>query len=244
VAAGKERQKLSVFRGRKAKEAEDKRVLAQTAILASAVAKQARRDITVPNDVPSDVSRLMKENELENATIVFGQNAIQLFSYVFGQSMHLAIKDAVSGIEQSMEKIVEQKMLEVFRNASQAVDPMLTGMITRMGSDNLVELAKEMRETSGTYSMEDYMRDNPYIPLESETTGEKIDIPRGQMYNLIMSVVEEAIGDVKVSYIIKTLDKVYNLNPATIYASLNYMLSKPDRFNIQRSSYGAYSIRS
>lgn len=242
--ASKERQKISSFRGKSAKEAADKRVLAQTAILASAVAKQARKDISVPMEVPSDVSRIMKENELENATIVFGQNAIQLFSYVFGQSMHLAIKEAVCGIEQSMEKIVEQKMIEVLKGASQAVDPMLTGMITKMESDNLIELAKEMRETSGTYSMEDYMRDNPYIPLESEIADGKKDIPRGQIYNLIMSVVKEAKEDVKVSYIIKSLDKVYNLNHATVYASLNYMLTKPEKFNIKRSSYGAYSILS
>ncbi|MMZ43534.1 hypothetical protein D1872_50900 [compost metagenome] len=112
------RKKLNELRGRKAKEAEDARKLAQTSILHSAQNKAFSQDIYVPSDVPEDIAKIMKDNALENATVVFGHNALQLFSYVFGQAVNAAVAEAMKDMEKTIEDIIDRKAIETVNLAS------------------------------------------------------------------------------------------------------------------------------
>jgi hypothetical protein len=137
---------INELRGKAGKEAGDKQVLAETAIMNAVKDKMSKQDIHIPSSIPQDVSKLMTENDLQNATIVFSHNAIQLFSYVFGQSMHTAVQQAIQGIEKTVEEVVERKVAQTLNYASGAMGSIL-GMMQKP-HDPYEDFARDLHDAN------------------------------------------------------------------------------------------------
>lgn len=125
------RKKLADLRGQGAKKASDARVLAETAIMQAAKEYEARKQVYVPALLPEDVAKLMKDNEMEDATIVFSKNAINLFSYLFSQNMAVAVKDAMTGLQSSIEEMLERKLAQMVNQTANSMESVLGVLISK-----------------------------------------------------------------------------------------------------------------
>jgi hypothetical protein len=204
------RRKLQDLRGKGAKLAQDKRVLAQTAILTAKKDKEAKKTIHVPPVVPEEVARLMKDNELENATIIFSHQALQLFTHMFGNSVQVAIESAMQDIDQKIEKAVEKQAIEILKHASAAMKAMMDPQ----------EIVKK--------AVEDKL--NNIIPMEdkSQTTAQRVrKMPHGMLGKAILEELRVAHPEpVKILTICKAMSEKHGarISSERAYAALSRLI--------------------
>lgn len=231
-------KKLNQLRGQKAKLAEDARVLAQTAILASAKDKEFIKDIHVPSEIPDNIADIIRSNNIEDATVVFGQNALHLFSYVFGQAVKVSIEEAMESLEKKLQGVVEQKIVEAINGMSASLLSALSHL--KGEEDNYTLFATEF----GTKQPESPLEDDQ--PVEVVTKKERsLGLRYGSItYNVYGIMMDHYPRAVSSEFIMRKLeDSGYNV-PRNIHSVLNQLCAKDLIHKTKRGVYQATKEKS
>ena len=111
------------------REMAQKQVLGEKA-LERAREENAQRRLEEENKVPKHMQDLLEHNELEKATVIFSQKAIELFCHLFSNSMESAVerglKEFEKAVEEKVNKVVEQQLTRVFLSTSEAIHNFLS----------------------------------------------------------------------------------------------------------------------
>lgn len=225
-STGKERKILAELRGKGAKAAHDAMVLAETAILRSRKDKEFSKDMHIPTVIPEDIREIMTDNELENATVVFGHKALQLFSYVFGQAMNSAIESAMSNLEQSIEKAMERKLTETLNLATNSMSSLLetiSGAAVVKKQAEVVDLLA--REVAQVMSEEEPAEQNNSASSD-KTVSNKVKIPKGVLVKRVEEILKEAYpSQIKASAVREQLEQE-GIHPANVFNPLRALEKK------------------
>lgn len=102
---------------------------AQKQVLGEYSLNKNHEDFDLEMALDNEVRDLMDRNELENATIIFSKQAIQLFAHLFGNSMEAAVQRGLKGLEERMDKKIQDSlnnhMVDVLNKSSIAIQEFL-----------------------------------------------------------------------------------------------------------------------
>lgn len=239
-----ERSKLEQLRGKLGQQAADK---------AREVEELKRRELAKADEtpLPQEVEELMKQNELEAATVVFSKQAIRLFSHMFGNSLENAMERSMNYVEQRLEHmveaVIERKLTETMSYAATA----LSDLMPKVVPDPFTEFAKEHMATSREVNKVVPMfrvspKDTPEVsPKDTPIKEQKVTRKKKGKYLMgkreqLRDLIKEAGGPVTPAILTSRFQEKYGVDiKKNIYNLLTRTLSTyPDE--IKRADFGSY----
>jgi len=244
------RVKLSQLRGKGAQAALDARKLAETAILTAMKDKEVRSTIHIPSVIPEDVSQLMKDNELENATIIFSHQAMRLFSHMFGNSMQVAVEQAMQGIEKKIEEVIERKSIEMMNYASNAMANM---MGVPQHTTEIKELARvyKLPLVARRRHLKVNRKDNEPVshqPLNNkmlsaiqQAVASGSRMPQGAVQFMVLQQIQTSYPkSIKAAEMTKGILNLYGVDLSSRIHTILSLLEKKEKIAKVRGKYGHY----
>jgi len=174
---------------------------------------------------------LMKAGGIKEAAVVFSHEGMNAFATMFANSTEASVQKALSNLEPMIERIIEQKLIEMLEGATQGIQEFLASSMQVSAEKQVQGVMEGLLEKTEKQPIKRPKKDKP---IKARTKLKNSEI--------ILSVLQEAGKELTVNEISKIAEEKYGKkwnNPSSpiLYATQRY----PD--NIINISYGLYMYK-